>query len=73
MEQLSSTRVALPQVISASCRFAVLLLSVVAGLAFAPPAHTEVVLTASVADNQGPFANRFIFINDFWPKSGPEK
>ena len=73
MEQLSSTRVDLPQVISASRRFAVLLLLVVTGLAFAPTAHTEVALTTSVADNQGPFANRFTFINDFWPKSGPEK
>ena len=71
MKQLSSTRVDLPQLISASHRFAVLLLAVVAGLAFAPTAHTEVVLTASVADNQGSFAHPFTFVNDFWPRSVP--
>jgi xylan 1,4-beta-xylosidase len=71
MEQLSSTRADLPQVISASRRFAALFLSVVAGLAFAPTAHAEVVLTASVADNQGSFAHPFTFVNDFWPRSVP--
>ena len=71
MKRLSSTRADLPHVISSSRRFAVLFLSVVVGLAFAPIAHAEVVLTSSVADNQGPFAHPFTFVNDFWPRDVP--
>ena len=59
------------EVVSELRRSTVLFLSIVTCSAFAPLAHAEVVLAASVADNQGNFAHPFTFVSDFWPKNVP--